>query len=74
MPISEEQSNRYTFEPGQLTPVTDPEELKCIHEKTGMRPLPGDEEAWNITIDDLLAYYLKLLTVEGRGKWSDELD
>lgn len=29
--------------------------------------------ARNIAIDDLLKYYLKLLTVEGHGKWSDEL-
>lgn len=27
----------------------------------------------NITIDNLLEYYLRLLTVEGGGKWSDEL-
>lgn len=27
----------------------------------------------DITIDDLLKYYLDLLTVEGGGKWSDEL-
>ena len=73
MSISEERSRRYTFEPDQLTPVTNPEELKRIHEKTGMRPLPDDEQAWNIAIDDLLDYYLKLLTVEGGGKWSDEL-
>ena len=73
MSISEERSSRYTFKPGQLTPVTDPEKLKRIHEKTGVHPLPDDEQAWNITIDDLLEYYLKLLTVEGGGKWSDEL-
>jgi len=73
MSISEERSRRYTFESGQLTPVTDPEMLKRIHERTGMCPLPDDEQAWNITIDDLLEYYLKLLTVEGGGKWSDEL-
>ena len=73
MSISEERSSRYTFKPGQLTPVTNPEEPKRIHEKTGMRPLPDDEQAWNIPIDDLLEYYLKLLTVEGGGKWSDEL-
>ncbi|PAU68747.1 hypothetical protein B1400_1365 [Bifidobacterium italicum] len=29
--------------------------------------------ARSITIDDLLKYYLKLLTIEGCGKWSDEL-
>ncbi len=56
MSISEERSRRYTFEPDQLTPVTNPEELKRIHEKTGMRPLPDDEQAWNITINDLLEY------------------
>lgn len=65
MSIGEERSRRYTFEPDQLTPVTNPEELKRIHEKIGMRPLPDGEQAWNITIDDLLEYYLKLLTVEG---------
>lgn len=27
----------------------------------------------NITIDNLLEYYLKLLATEGGGKWSDEL-
>lgn len=68
MSISEERSRRYTFEPDQLTPVTDPEELKRIHEKTGAHPLPDDEQEWNITIDDLLEYYLKLLTVEGGGQ------
>lgn len=46
MSISEERSSRYTFEPGQLTPVTDPEELKRIHEKTGVYSLPADEQAW----------------------------
>lgn len=46
MSISEERSSRYTFESGQLTPVTDPEELKRIHEKTGVHPLPADEQTW----------------------------
>ncbi len=46
MSISEERSSRYTFEPGQLTPVTDPEKLKRIHEKTGVHPLSDDEQAW----------------------------
>lgn len=46
MSISEERSSRYTFKPGQLTPVTNPEKLKRIHEKTGVHPLPDDEQAW----------------------------
>lgn len=45
MSISEERSSRYTFKPGQLTPVTNPEEPKRIHEKTGVHPLPADEQA-----------------------------
>ena len=72
MSISEERSSRYTFKPGQLTPVTDPENSSASM-RTSAHPLPDDAQAWNITIDDLLEYYLKLLTVEGGGKWSDEL-
>lgn len=46
MAINENRMDRYTFAPGQLKQVTDPEHLERVYERTGVRPLPDDEQAW----------------------------
>lgn len=38
--------DRFTFMPGQLKPVTDRQELERVYERTGVRPLPREEQDW----------------------------
>lgn len=66
-------ADRFTFMPGQLTPVTDRQELERVYAKTGVRPLPPEEQAWIseegcrrwaegdfVSADELMAEYRRL--------------
>lgn len=66
-------ADRFTFMPGQLTPVTDRQELERVYAKTGVRPLPPEEQAWIseegcrrwaegdfVPADELMAEYRRL--------------
>lgn len=46
MTVSEDRLGRYTFEPGELTPVTDRDQLDAAYERTGVRPADDEEQAW----------------------------
>lgn len=46
MTISDERMDRFTFMPGQLTPITDPDELEAIYKTTGVRPVSDEEQEW----------------------------
>lgn len=46
MAVSEDRLGRYTFEPGELTPVTDRDQLDAAYERTGVRPADDEEQAW----------------------------
>lgn len=46
MTVSEDRLNRYTFEPGELTPVTDRDQLDAAYERTGVRPADDEEQLW----------------------------
>lgn len=46
MAITEDRADRFTFQPGQLTQVTDPQELDRIHAETGVQPPSAEEHAW----------------------------
>lgn len=46
MTVTTDRLDRYTFQPGQLKPVTDRQELEAAYERTGVRPLHDDEQAW----------------------------
>lgn len=41
-----DRTDRFTFMPGNLVKVTDPDELERIYQRTGRRPLPAEERAW----------------------------
>lgn len=46
MTVSEDRLNRYTFQPGELTPVTDRDQLNAAYERTGVRPADDEEQLW----------------------------
>lgn len=46
MTVSEDRLNRYTFQPGELKPVTDRNQLNAACERTGVRPADDDEQEW----------------------------
>ncbi len=46
MTVSEDRLNRYTFQPGELKPVTDSNQLNAAYERTGVRPADDEEQAW----------------------------
>lgn len=46
MTVSEDRLNRYTFQPGELKPVTDRNQLNAAYERTGVRPADDEEQAW----------------------------
>ncbi|MEE1296995.1 MAG: hypothetical protein UHD09_09285 [Bifidobacterium sp.] len=39
-------SDKFCFYPGDLEPITDPEELERIYRRTGVRPLPAEKQTW----------------------------
>ena len=45
-PFNDEDYDRFSFHPGDLTPVTDPEELAVLYRKTGIRPYPEEKQVW----------------------------
>lgn len=46
MTVSEDRLDRYTFQPGELKPVTDRNQLNAAYERTGVRPADDEEQAW----------------------------
>lgn len=46
MTVSEDRLNRYTFQPGELKPVTDRNQLNAAYERTGVRPADDEEQLW----------------------------
>lgn len=46
MTVSEDRLNRYTFQPGELKPVTDRNQLNAAYDRTGVRPADDEEQAW----------------------------
>lgn len=54
--ISQDQMDKFTFLPGQLEPVTDPERIAEINRKYGDISMPQDEYEW--------------VSREGKRRWS----
>lgn len=46
MTVSEDRLDRYTFQPGELKPVTDSNQLNAAYERTGVRPADDEEQEW----------------------------
>lgn len=46
MTVSEDRLDRYTFQPGELKPVTDRNQLNAAYERTGVRQADDEEQAW----------------------------
>lgn len=46
MTVSEDRLNRYTFQHGELKPVTDRNQLNAAYERTGVRQAADEEQAW----------------------------
>lgn len=46
MTVSEDRLDRYTFQPGELKPVADRNQLNAAYERTGVRPADDEEQAW----------------------------
>lgn len=44
--MTPEPYDRFTFQPGELTEITDPERLEEISRITGIRPFPPEKQAW----------------------------
>lgn len=41
-----ERTDRFTFMPGDIIPITDPERLERMYEQGLPRPLPDEENEW----------------------------